>query len=71
MLLPKAPATAASTIVQNIDIKMQQKKEFSPQRIGISIGTVTLLSPDASFEASLTEADMEMYKVKAKRKEQL
>ena len=71
VLLPKAPATAASTIVQNIDIKMQQKKEFSPQRIGISIGTVTLLSPDASFEASLTEADMEMYKVKAKRKEQL
>lgn len=71
VLLPKTPARVATDIVQSIDIKMQQQKNFSPHRIGISIGTVTLLSPDANFEASLTEADMEMYKVKAKRKEHL
>ena len=71
VLLPKTPARVATNIVQSIDIKMQQQKNFSPHRIGISIGTVTLLSPDANFEASLTEADMEMYKVQATRKEHL
>ncbi len=69
VLLPKTAAPIAKAIVKSIDAEMEQHREFTPHRIGISIGIATLLSPDSCFEEALKEADVEMYKIKAQRKE--
>lgn len=69
VLLPRTTTPRAETIVKSIAARMEQHREFSPHRIGISIGIATLPSPDSSFEEALKAADSAMYRIKAQRKE--
>lgn len=70
VILQKTPADTAQAIARKIESKVAQHQNFAPYTAGISIGTSTAYSPDTSLEACIKHADQEMYKIKARHKEQ-
>lgn len=71
VILHKTTLEAAQTIAKNIEAKVAQHQNFDPYTAGISIGVSTAPSPSTPFADCLTQADEEMYKIKAKHKEHL
>lgn len=70
VILQQTPADRAQAIAKKIESQVAQYQNFAPYTAGISIGTSTASSPDTSLEECIKRADREMYKTKARHKEQ-
>lgn len=69
VVLHKTSSSAAQAIAKNIESKVAKHQNFTPYTAGISIGISTAPSPRTPFADCLSQADEEMYKIKARHKE--
>lgn len=70
IILTKTQEPIARSIIQNIDAKMEQHKEFEPHKIGISVGVATATDTSVNLAECLKAADVDMYNTKRKHKEE-
>lgn len=70
IILTKTQEPIARSIIQNIDAKMEQHKEFEPHKIGISVGVATATDTSVNLAECLKVADVDMYNTKRKHKEE-
>ena len=70
IILTKTQEPIARSIIQNIDSKMEQHKEFEPHKIGISVGVATATDTSVNLAECLKAADVDMYNTKRKHKEE-
>ena len=70
IVLQKTSTAAAQAIAKSIEAKVAKHQNFDPFTAGISIGISTSSSPNIPFADCLAQADEDMYKTKARHKEQ-
>ena len=70
IILTRTQEPIARSIIQNIDSKMEQHKEFEPHKIGISVGVATATDTSVNIAECLKAADVDMYNTKRKHKEE-